>query len=1262
MATSPETTDATSTREARPRRKWGRRLLIVVVLLLCLLAATPTLVSMFGKGYVTDLVGENVNGDVQVGNLSIGWFSGTSLEDVTVKVDGADKPNLEVKTIRVDQGLWDLAFSGSIEAEIAVADVIIRIKRENGVLDVAEAAKKKEPEPEERSSDATELPELDVHVTIKNVTVIYEDDILAEPVRLDAISKIVGHVKSGEAATVSFDHPDLAGSATLHLFDGRKLRATDAMKIVARMDAKELDLAGYAPLARKWVEGLGGTLTIGQDLTFENGELMATGTLGASGLTAKLHDGSSWSVQTLDVSNDVRAPEDGPAGRVMLELGGGRGSGLTGIEGELPIATATADLRLTGDGGANWKDLLADVAGTRVSSSGAYGRDGAVDGSLDLRGDIARLAKIIGGLPNLEGRLTSKMRVRRDAEGLIKIDGSTNLDDLVATGLPGDAPDIREKSVVIDHDLDLGDGVITARKTWVRSSFLSASAQGSLKRVPETNRADGTVTMQIDANLERIAALLGDRVPVGLRGRLSGGGQIKGAGDVFNIDLAFSGTGLVATDGPFEGGPLDLGNPKMTAKGAVGVELEDFDLPTLTLTSATASMNLVAKRAAGRFDLRGHTDLDLDAILGSLGIELPGAPPGKMAADVTLSMEGEELTLTEAVARLAGNTVAKANGTVRLPGSGAEGRVHYDLSGDLGRIAAFAGDLPIGITGSGTAKGFVDLGSSTRVTSQVRAANASLTGEWFADGKMSSPQLALDLDATKGETAMAIKRLGLSMSKLTMTLVRPITITGVGTDDLRAVAPGFTGSVQLAALAPGMLGLGDDGKAYGRVKLSGHGTYGKTPFGKVSATANYVALKRGEVEIKGPLALSGDVDKAGKFVVTLDGKKLKLVRVGQKPGDLPVMSTIEGRREGEVWNFATIAVDGGGIDVDGSGRYGPDASRVKLDGKLDLGGVTQTWFALFAPDMKGQGKGIVSVTCDLPDGETPLLRRAQASVKASCDRLVLPSGFDLRQVVVDAGLAQGQGSIKDGRGTLNGGSVKLEGTLDARGEKPKWDGSIVATNVEIREEMRPAIARTVPLFAGLGVTVKARLGSDLSLAGVGEEKPDIMRTLTGLGKFDIGAGSIVGSPILSTVSQLVGIPGDLQFQPMKTQFQVNDGQVHQKGMTLVSQFADFRMSGTTALDGTLDWKIGVRVNQGGAKWQRFTKFLGSDGFLPIRLVGNLDAPSVKPPDVADLATKGLGSLIGDLLNGKKGEKKKNPFGELFGGKGLGGLLPGKKKN
>jgi hypothetical protein len=400
--------------------------------------------------------------------------------------------------------------------------------------------------------------------------------------------------------------------------------------------------------------------------------------------------------------------------------------------------------------------------------------------------------------------------------------------------------------------------------------------------------------------------------------------------------------------------------------------------------------------------------------------------------------------------------------------------------------------------------------------------------------------------------------------------------------------------------------------------------------------------------LRSPLTLSARSDASGGFDVTVQAAGLGVTRPGQAPvAPTPFSVQARGRRPARgPMELQSFSIDGAGIKASGSARLEEAAaSHLKVDAALDLDRVSTTLLAVFAPKLRTGGAGRLDLDLNFAPQAGPWMRRASGTWSANLARFETDE-FLLTNVVVDGRVDQGLARISQGSAGLNGGTAQITGTADFRGDAPVWNTAVVARNVVIEERLQPAIARVIPIFAGLGVKVSARANADIQMQGQGSTWDVAKQTLTGGGLLALSEGSVVGGPIIGGISQLVGGPTRFDFLPFTPRFNVSQGRVQQQGVTISSSFLDLRLAGSTGLDGTLDQKLGVRVKgQGDARWQRWASVLGADGFLPIGLGGTLSAPALQPPKPEELiggaAQELLKRGLGELLGPKKDDKKKD---------------------
>ena len=85
------------------------------------------------------------------------------------------------------------------------------------------------------------------------------------------------------------------------------------------------------------------------------------------------------------------------------------------------------------------------------------------------------------------------------------------------------------------------------------------------------------------------------------------------------------------------------------------------------------------------------------------------------------------------------------------------------------------------------------------------------------------------------------------------------------------------------------------------------------------------------------------------------------------------------------------------------------------------------------------------------------------------------------------------------------------------------------------------------------------------------------------------------------------------------------------------------MSGTASFEGRLHYVLGVRPRDARAgDWPRFGKLLDDEGYLAMRLEGDVRDPDLKPPKIEDILRGEAEDVIKEKLEGlfKKKKKKK----------------------
>ncbi len=423
----------------------------------------------------------------------------------------------------------------------------------------------------------------------------------------------------------------------------------------------------------------------------------------------------------------------------------------------------------------------------------------SADLTLQLDAELARvLADLAGvlppGLPQVAGALSLRGALTGD-QGRLALQADTTVRDLVAT-LPGATP-----LVVRDPELRLGltAGVATQdldvdlQRGELASTIASGTFGGRLLGLAgDAPRADG-LHAELRYVPDRLAALLGDLLPVGLSGAQEETLTLKASGPLGGADLralltaldvdARIGTGTLALPGLSLGGTttitaragsLRLGGNLLTDGGRITLD-STLDLrrtaegsaPRSTITakvvsvraagglgSALAAINpLFASAMGGGGEAQATLDAGLDlAWDGELPLEslLAGGPLPLKALSGTSQLGLTEVKLAGSplMSDLLGRLGRSGSTTTSLePVSLAlrGGRVHYEQP-----WAIALGGTPTTFTGSVGLDGTLDLSWNVPVTDELAGKHAFLArlkGQSIGvplRGTLSGPKLAWD--------------------------------------------------------------------------------------------------------------------------------------------------------------------------------------------------------------------------------------------------------------------------------------------------------------------------------------------------------------------------------------------------------------------------------------------------------------------------------------------------------------------------------------
>lgn len=863
--------------------------------------------------------------------------------------------------------------------------------------------------------------------------------------------------------------------------------------------------------------------------------------------------------------------------------------------------------------------------------------------------DLATLADAARPwLSRLSGKMTIDETIEYTDAGVVA-KGKVTVTDLVTGEEAARTPGKLEVTNDVDYAADGTSLEVTDFD--LRASFGTVTAKGAVA-LDESAQNGKDLAFDSDLDLAKLSDFLGDLMDVKLAGRCRANGKARPSGDatVAQVDVVVD--DLAATDE--KGETTRLGRVTMKSAAAwnsktrtLVIERSDTDCRA---AKAKISGTLVMPEEG---EMSGPLKVDIDGNLDELGV----------FADALAEME------------VGGRVTAK--GDVVL--------------GDDASV-----DLVIGGKGV-TATGLGEGGTLGPIDFSGEAVGKT-TGEVLQFSKLLIKANGVDFDGSgarvEGEKTTVPVRTRLDFSRMKK-LIRPFQpdLTLGGQSQLNGTyekigersSANLKGDVKKLFAQGGPLGERTLRADTADVDLAFTMTEAGTSIDKLVAKLANAVTKSGDDIIRADVDTTVTYSAAGAFDVNATARNAVLQKQGERPNRIPSSLVIvaKGTTNESGQTVDRLRIEGDGIKVGGNARLVTNGlAEVKASGDLDLDKLNDGWLPLFLEGATGSGKGNLVVDMKLPQGTSQAKGNGRTVVRL--DRLKY-SGADLKEVVFIVDMKDGVAKITRGTSKLNGGDLRLTGTVDINGEQPLFDVGMTANKIELVREWQPTIARIIPLFSGLRATVSTYFSSAMSMKGSGSTWDEMKPHLNGTGALDCDAGAIK-SPLMAALLSVTGGGPDLAFDAIQTKFEVKDGAVHQDDMYIDGSIVEVRMGGITGLDGRLDYDLGIKPKGGTPEqFQRFARILDPEGFLPLGLGGDIDDPSLKMPDPAKLvggalegaaktALEGLiggkaaeggdGSpldALGGLLGGKKdtkdtgGEKKKdNPLDKL------GGLLGGKK--
>lgn len=925
----------------------------------------------------------------------------------------------------------------------------------------------------------------------------------------------------------------------------------------------------------------------------------------------------------LETAGAIRGSQNGYTIRATSN-----GTGLRAEGGPLaggPLDLGTTKLAFDGTvstNGADWNVSKLDIASTPVT--------GKIQG---------RLVGLDTASPTIGGKGT----LDADLQALVR-----------AWKAPRDVGNLGRGQ--FDFALDLANDRLQIERFRAKAAGVTASATGTMTLPSGDRLQDGKLQVNVGGRFDDVKHLL--PMPLEILGNVQTVATVTTSAQGYAVVGSVTGSGVRVTGGPLEGGPLDLGQVKLVVDGSSDADATAINVKKLDVTSTVAT-GTVAGQVSGlgedspAFTGSGNLNADLAALARAMGPTLDRVRSlGRGTTQFDVTLRNQRLDMRKVVADFSGLRAEASGHAVLATGGGlpVAGTTNLHLRGEVARLQSLV-DVPIDLSGTSNAHAKITFGTPISFDAQLGGQKLVARGEAIGpqpvNVAVANARLKGTYDEAKG--ALVLSEGAVTAPFVSATLTGPGRVSGLGGDQLLANVP-MKGNLDFGKAPPAFFPPD--------LRISGLATYevsGGLDAGGVMVermqfnSPNLFVQRVGKVTMQGPLTLSGSSRSDGNVSLRLQSANLRFTGSDGKSSQAPLTAEITGRRppNSERWDLSRIVVNGAGINARGRADWNPTGNTVlDLNGELALDELARTLLPLMFPDMRASGRGRFVVKASIPMNHANPGKFATGNWEMNLAHVETPS-VAVQNLVTRGRIANGYAVIDQGTANVNDGTAAVTGRVDFHGPRPRWQGSLVAQNVRIREEWQPAIARVIPLFSGLGVKLNGRINTNLNVSGVGSDFDESRPTITGMGDLGINQGSLAGGPILSGLTQLVGLNGHLNFNPIATRFRMQNGSVIQDALVLSAQQVDFKMGGRTGLDGALDYTLGVKVKSGQlGKFQQYARVLSPDGFLPVRLGGNISSPSLKPPDIGaavgnaleNTLRKGLGGIFGPK---KKDDKKKN---------------------
>ncbi|MBU1298593.1 MAG: AsmA family protein [Bacteroidetes bacterium] len=219
--------------------------------------------------------------------------------------------------------------------------------------------------------------------------------------------------------------------------------------------------------------------------------------------------------------------------------------------------------------------------------------------------------------------------------------------------------------------------------------------------------------------------------------------------------------------------------------------------------------------------------------------------------------------------------------------------------------------------------------------------------------------------------------------------------------------------------------------------------------------------------------------------------------------------------------------------------------------------------------------------------------------------------------------ARGSMNIKDGIVMLQNfsvnafqGNITTQGTLDLRKfEERPFNLELDITGVEANAFL--------PKFTSFGNNLFGKFSMNTKMKGSLDDTLGLIsQTLSGDGRVQVNDGRFVGYPLMASIAEFTGVQElrSVDFKNWSNIFTISNGRITLKDLKINALNNDFSVNGSQGFDGSLDYRIGIKlsgslsdkIKLGGTAGQVINLLKDKDGRVTINLSvgGYLTKPAI----------------------------------------------------